>query len=300
MNVRRAFTLIELLVVIAIIAILAAILFPVFAQAKQSAKAAASLSNIKQATLATIMYSGDYDDRNALDNTWYTTFSPDRPPITLGGVYMVPWPLLIRPYEKNDDLNTDPLTSPTTPLAGWQADWRKWYWPEYGMNVTVLSPTIDTGTGAPATRYVKQPRTQTSLGDPANTVAFGNKFNDAENIFGPTNVGYGYGTYTFFSAYQVGVPFCDVTTYYKNMCLYTDNWGIGQYVTPMLASKKDAGAFTQGAALRIGEINVTSFADGHTKKMAAGNLASGTNFAFTHTAAQMVMSDVTKYMWDDL
>ena len=59
---KRGFTLIELLVVIAIIAILAAILFPVFAQAKVAAKKAVDLSNTKQIALATVMYSGDFDD----------------------------------------------------------------------------------------------------------------------------------------------------------------------------------------------------------------------------------------------
>jgi prepilin-type N-terminal cleavage/methylation domain-containing protein len=64
---NKAFTLIELLVVIAIIAILAAILFPVFAQAKAAAKAIAGLSNVKQLTLGTIMYAGDYDDNRVED-----------------------------------------------------------------------------------------------------------------------------------------------------------------------------------------------------------------------------------------
>ena len=62
MNAKKAFTLIELLVVIAIIAILAAILFPVFAQAKAAAKKTAGLSNVKQLSLASIMYAGDADD----------------------------------------------------------------------------------------------------------------------------------------------------------------------------------------------------------------------------------------------
>jgi prepilin-type N-terminal cleavage/methylation domain-containing protein/prepilin-type processing-associated H-X9-DG protein len=72
----KGFTLIELLVVIAIIAILAAILFPVFAQAKEAAKKTTCLSNLKQISLATIMYAGDYDDTiypfqyQASDGSW--------------------------------------------------------------------------------------------------------------------------------------------------------------------------------------------------------------------------------------
>ena len=65
LSLKRAFTLIELLVVIAIIAILAAILFPVFAQAKAAAKKTVCVSNVKQVSLANIMYSGDYDEHSA-------------------------------------------------------------------------------------------------------------------------------------------------------------------------------------------------------------------------------------------
>jgi prepilin-type N-terminal cleavage/methylation domain-containing protein/prepilin-type processing-associated H-X9-DG protein len=62
LNARRAFTLIELLVVIAIIAILAAILFPVFAQAREKARQTSCLSNLKQSSLAVLMYNQDYDE----------------------------------------------------------------------------------------------------------------------------------------------------------------------------------------------------------------------------------------------
>jgi prepilin-type N-terminal cleavage/methylation domain-containing protein/prepilin-type processing-associated H-X9-DG protein len=58
-----AFTLIELLVVIAIIAILAAILFPVFAQARDKARQVSCSSNMKQLSLAVLMYTQDYDER---------------------------------------------------------------------------------------------------------------------------------------------------------------------------------------------------------------------------------------------
>jgi len=63
MRKTKGFTLIELLVVIAIIAILAAILFPVFAAAREKARQASCLSNVKQLSLAIIMYGGDWEQK---------------------------------------------------------------------------------------------------------------------------------------------------------------------------------------------------------------------------------------------
>jgi prepilin-type N-terminal cleavage/methylation domain-containing protein/prepilin-type processing-associated H-X9-DG protein len=57
-----AFTLIELLVVIAIIAILAALLLPSLNKAKQQSQGIQCVSNVKQLTLAWILYAGDYKD----------------------------------------------------------------------------------------------------------------------------------------------------------------------------------------------------------------------------------------------
>ncbi len=89
---RQGFTLIELLVVIAIIAILAAILFPVFAQARDKARGIACISNMKQASLAIVMYQQDYDESIPLGNQEY-----------VGEVYNydMSWIKSVQPYVKN-------------------------------------------------------------------------------------------------------------------------------------------------------------------------------------------------------
>jgi len=111
---RKGFTLIELLVVIAIIAILAAILFPVFAKAREKAKATTCLSNLKQLSLAVMMYLSDYDNVFMDPGPGYRTHFGDQN-----------YPILLGPYVKNRGI----WKCPNEPAqAQPSADWWTYYY----------------------------------------------------------------------------------------------------------------------------------------------------------------------------
>ncbi len=67
---RDGFTLIELLVVVAIIAILAAMLLPVLSRAREAARFTTCTANLKQIQLASVLYTGDYDERLPAATQW--------------------------------------------------------------------------------------------------------------------------------------------------------------------------------------------------------------------------------------
>jgi prepilin-type N-terminal cleavage/methylation domain-containing protein len=87
--ITAGFTLIELLIVIAIIALLMAIMIPALNKAKEHGKRAACLSNLRQLTLAWIMYAQANDDKLVSAQV----FAPGDPPPATAGCGTPPAPI---------------------------------------------------------------------------------------------------------------------------------------------------------------------------------------------------------------
>jgi prepilin-type N-terminal cleavage/methylation domain-containing protein/prepilin-type processing-associated H-X9-DG protein len=169
---HRAFTLIELLVVIAIIAILAAILFPVFAQAKLAAKKTSDLSEVKQLTLGSVMYTNDYDDtfqiHNFFDNDWTTPLG-----------FATEWDIELYPYTKNYQIEHSAVDSyadsdPGSVYSGGVVR-------SYAANsITTSDATVNVQQG-PIASYASWRQvfslTSTSVTQPAATVLIGTQLN---------------------------------------------------------------------------------------------------------------------------
>ena len=81
----KAFTLIELLVVIAIIAVLMAILMPALRRAREQGKRAMCIGNLRQLSLAWIMYADENDGKIVSAQAGDTRGSLSNPP------YEIPW-----------------------------------------------------------------------------------------------------------------------------------------------------------------------------------------------------------------
>jgi prepilin-type N-terminal cleavage/methylation domain-containing protein/prepilin-type processing-associated H-X9-DG protein len=313
---KRAFTLIELLVVIAIIAILAAILFPVFAQAKLSAKKSASLSNIKQVTLANLMYENDYDDYFVIASQNFYEDACGIPGYT-GDHCLVPqstpaldWPLLLQPYIKSLGLYVDPGTgdpqgyfSGPNAYAGHQNSHA-----QYGYNFLFLAPIAilndATGGWLPSSYGVQfqgLARSQTQAVRPGDTVMFTSAEGSPEDFTSGTLVaGKQFGTPDYSFLTDPGVGYCEYWATNRLTFVFTDSkvglWA-SEWVknTPIGELTGDTRALSPYQGANVG------FVDGHSKSMTADALAAGTDFGTSTTTSGggigSVVTDVTKFMW---
>jgi prepilin-type N-terminal cleavage/methylation domain-containing protein/prepilin-type processing-associated H-X9-DG protein len=154
---NRGFTLIELLVVIAIIAILAAILFPVFARAREKARQASCLSNVKQISLAALMYAQDYDetfplryfDSGVPDSILY----PDGEQTRQGMI----WPVPVYPYVNNLQVFSCP---------SWNWKWNGRY----------------TGRAAYGISYYVQGEPMAEVTQPASTILLTDNYDEGDSL----------------------------------------------------------------------------------------------------------------------
>jgi len=286
MRYKTAFTLIELLVVIAIIAILAAILFPVFAQAKASAKKTVSLSNLRQVSLGSLMYSGDFDDRVVDVTVWGAATEH----ILTSDNYR-PWTILLQPYLASEGVLLDPQAPPQSPMpqddvqAGYNPNDLPAYSPEYGINCYLISqpnfpyvPQYDFPPFEPLT-----PRDQTSISRPADTVLFTQQYSSSEedpNLIPSEDQWFGYywmGPGTYFEPLAIAVPDGDSLVGVGNHNICIGGWNQSN-VGAILDGKQSAGAWTGGGSMRGVQLMIVSFADGHAGAKSPNVLAEGTNY----------------------
>jgi prepilin-type N-terminal cleavage/methylation domain-containing protein/prepilin-type processing-associated H-X9-DG protein len=270
---KKAFTLIELLVVIAIIAILAAILFPVFAQAKAAAKNTASLSNIKQITIASQMYSADADDVVPLAADWNNG---------------VTWAMSTEPYRKNFAIMYSPAGGPkarsnwmtifTDPRYNWIGNWQ-WF-AQYGINAQYMNRAATCDEIGLDGKVFGNPISSTEPAAPAETIMFTETGMDAPE----DNVG------TWLVYAPGGFQADDVCTY--------DDWGQSSTVWTGVGdgntTKTQAGLVRPRSS---GGANV-SFIDGHAKTMKLGAIANGTNWKLGLAEGGAAIVDRSKYLWD--
>ena len=161
----RAFTLIELLVVIAIIAILAAMLLPALSKAKAKGQATKCLSNVRQVAIASLLYTGDYNDKLPRTHTWNWP-GVQKDPFQKAGITSN-WAQAIAPYLGTAiATNARVFTCPTTAFYGkvYVGAWMNMDFQGYMMNGYLgWSRTVSLS-------EVRQPSTTAMVGDsPVNT-----------------------------------------------------------------------------------------------------------------------------------
>jgi len=270
---RRAFTLIELLVVIAIIAILAAILFPVFAQARQSARGAASTSNLKQLSLAIMMYVQDYDETYPANQIWDDPASP----LLFGGRLWTSWAYNVSPYIKNRQVFADPLVG-TINVADI-------FWPAYstyGYNYTTMAPNT-----SGSTPWKDSPKSLAAIARPADCVLLAGRFAPVDEL----GSFYWYGSGTMVNAAIAEAPDC---AHIPQWCW--NDWAVNSFYSGIL-STEESGKYTGGVSLRKAKNANLAHADGHVKFMQAGGAAAGTNWFKGINNGNVVVNNPTLYKW---
>ena len=108
-------------VCVGVVVVLAALMFPVFSRARGKARQSSCLSNLKQVSLAMVMYASDYDDRFPRDTDWETATYPY---VRNMAIFSCPECPNEQGYSHNPRLHaveTKTLQQPAQTLAWWDA-----------------------------------------------------------------------------------------------------------------------------------------------------------------------------------
>jgi len=261
----RAFTLIELLVVIAIVAILAAILFPVIAQARVAARKSAGISQMRQLSMATMLYCDDHDDA-LVPSANYDAPASESTRI---------WTAALFPYVKSRGV----FVSPGASTSEYSSDWSTRHRQSVGYNdVTAYSTLV----GNTAERICQDGEVRfgcsafwsvarRSQMDETSRVGL---FADTPNGLGGKYRGFVFGAdngtvyrpgYTGFTSLDQAVPLAADRDLVAVMGVPPTNLGPNE-LKPIIGR--------YGAGGEAGSTPVV-FADGHTKSVRAQSIATG-------------------------
>ncbi len=271
---------------IAIIAILAAILFPVFAQAKEAAKKTSDLSNSKQVTLSTLIYSTDADDFVVPVN------GCDWGGPVYGTINCPTYPELAMPYTKNWQIHRSPGDGKGEEVYGLMPDdsgpctatdkgkcygWRSNYGINF-LNLSIPEYVIGGPYGRPKSISLS------AAGSPANTIFTVNSIWDRTAQGSPKGGG-NWAVNCPCSMNADGSNAFDAQYYYY---LATSNGSLWDYTNNTSATQF---GYTYPFFTSHTVIN-TSFLDGHSKGQRIGDLVKGCN-PITER-----ITDPNIYQWD--
>jgi len=247
---RKAFTLIELLVVIAII---------VFSQAKLAAKQSAAISQMRQLSMAVMMYAGDHDDHFVPASA--RGLNPAETPMI--------WTQGLEPYVKNKEIFVAPDSR-----GGYAADWSTRRHQSIGYSdatgVDLAAPGVP-GNAAPGTEGFAGAASFSQADDSARTALFTVTPNSPVGVTTTKHRGYVFNPYNGMNSpdsdYAKGLPMI------SDRDLVTDPNDANYPNSPNLAPGALKTVFARyGADGKNGGRTPVIFADGHTKMYSAKQL----------------------------